>query len=59
MLLKADQLPLRKALISAEAAFRKAQKSKDVEAQGTLWWLNAELEEAKKYKPKGGVKAIA
>lgn len=56
MLLKADQLPLRKAVISAEAAVRKAQKSKDVQAQGTLWWLNAELEEAKKYKPSGGVR---
>jgi hypothetical protein len=56
MLLKADQLPLRKALISAEAAVRKAQKSKDVQAQGKLWWLNKELEEAKKYKPQGGVK---
>jgi len=59
MLLKADQLPLRKSLITAEAAVRKAQKSKDVQAQGTLWWLNAELEEAKLYKPRGGVKAIA
>jgi len=59
MLLKADQLPLRKSLITAEAAVRKAQKSKDVQAQGTLWWLNAELEEAKSYKPRGGVKPIA
>jgi len=59
MLLKADQLPLRKSLITAEAAVRKAQKFKDVQAQGTLWWLNAELEEAKLYKPRGGVKAIA
>lgn len=59
MLLKADQMPLRKALITAEAAVRKAQKSKDVQAQGSLWWLNAELEEAKSYKPKGGVKPIA
>jgi hypothetical protein len=59
MLLKADQMPLRKALITAEAAVRKAQKSSNMAAQGTLWWLNKELEEAKKYKPKGGVKPIA
>jgi len=47
MLLKADQLPLRKGLITAEAALRKAQNSQDIEAPGTLWWLNEELIEAK------------
>eukprot|EP01099_Mayorella_cantabrigiensis_P002981 TRINITY_DN2346_c0_g1_i1.p1 TRINITY_DN2346_c0_g1~~TRINITY_DN2346_c0_g1_i1.p1 ORF type:complete len:237 (-),score=82.84 TRINITY_DN2346_c0_g1_i1:131-841(-) len=51
-LLAADQTGLNKAVLSAEAAVRKAQKMGDVSAQGSLWWINRELEEAKKYKPK-------
>jgi chromosome segregation ATPase len=55
-LLAADQMPLRKKVISAEAAVRIAQKKGNQQAQGALWWINRELEEAKKYKPRGGVK---
>eukprot|EP01136_Pigoraptor_vietnamica_P005189 Opistho-1_new@36452 len=58
-LLSADPTDLNRALITAEAALRKAQKSGSVDAQGALWWANRELEEAKKYKPRGGIKPIA
>merc|ERR1719150_2802611 len=54
-LLAADTLPLNKALITAEAKVRAAQKSKDVTAMGKTWWMGRELSEAKKYKPKGGI----
>jgi len=54
-LLDKDPLPLNKALITAEAAVRKAQKSKDMTAQGKAWLLSYELAQAKKYKPKGGI----
>merc|ERR1711879_19152 len=54
-LMNADPLPLNRAKISAEAKVRKAQKSKDLSAQGALWWIAKELEEAKRYKPKGGI----
>eukprot|EP00127_Corallochytrium_limacisporum_P004644 Clim_evm19s171 gene=Clim_evmTU19s171 len=53
----ADPLALNRALVEAEAAVRKARKS-DV-SPGTMWWLDREIEEAKRYKPRGGVKAIA
>lgn len=55
-LLLADPIPLNKALFEAEAAIRKAQKN-STDAEGSLWWTTRALEEAKKYKPKGGVKA--
>jgi len=58
-LLNEDPTELNRALLTAEAAVRKAQKLEDSVAQGQLWWLSRELEEAKKYKPKGGVKPIA
>ncbi len=41
--------------VTAAAAVRKAQKNKDLSAAGTLWWMERELEEAKKYKPSGGI----
>ena len=58
-LLSSDKTELNRALVTAEAAVRKAQKAGgdgDV-APGALWWMGRELEEAKKYKPqkKGGV----
>jgi len=56
-LLAADQTVLNKLLITAEASVRKAQKSKDLSAAGTIWWLNREIEEAKKYKPKKNIKS--
>ena len=50
---------LNRALITAEAAVRKAQKLGGGAAQGALWWVDRELQEVKRYKPRGGVKAIA
>jgi len=51
-LLSADQTDLNRALLTAEAAVRKCGgPSKDV-PPGTIWWMNRELEEMKKYKPK-------
>jgi len=58
-LLTADPTELNRAVLTAEAAVRKAQKLGGVAAQGALWWVERELEEAKKYKPRGGAKAIA
>jgi len=55
-LLNSDQLPLRKLLLTAQADVRKAQKDKNMAAQGTLWWLQREIDEAMKYKPQGGLK---
>lgn len=46
-----DNMPLNRALISAEAALRKAQKSDDVTSMGAIWFMQRELIEAKKYKP--------
>ena len=48
-----DPLPLRRTLLTAQAAVRLAQKSKDVSAMGKLWFVQHELEEASRYKPKG------
>eukprot|EP01088_Endostelium_zonatum_P012529 TRINITY_DN26782_c0_g1_i1.p1 TRINITY_DN26782_c0_g1~~TRINITY_DN26782_c0_g1_i1.p1 ORF type:complete len:241 (+),score=67.98 TRINITY_DN26782_c0_g1_i1:31-753(+) len=52
-LLTADNTDLNRALISAEASVRKAQKEGGggVVPPGVLWWLNRELEEMKKYRP--------
>jgi len=55
-LLTADPTELNKALLTAEAAVRRAQKLGGTAAQGALWWANRELEEVKKYKPRGGLK---
>ena len=50
-----DNTELNKALITAEAQVRKVQKltgcTGSIAAQGMMWWMNRELEEAKKYKP--------
>lgn len=47
-----DPMPIRKALVTAQAALRKAQKSKDLNAMGKLWYIDREIQEAAKYKPK-------
>jgi len=49
-LLTKDNTALNKAVLTAEAAVRKAQKQGGT-AQGSLWWLDRDLTEAKKYKP--------
>jgi hypothetical protein len=54
----ADNLPLTKALLTAEAELRKAKRNGSVPAGG-IWWIEREIEEMKKYKPKGGVQHIA
>eukprot|EP01120_Amphizonella_sp_Union-15-10_P000825 TRINITY_DN10854_c0_g1_i1.p1 TRINITY_DN10854_c0_g1~~TRINITY_DN10854_c0_g1_i1.p1 ORF type:complete len:229 (+),score=63.12 TRINITY_DN10854_c0_g1_i1:126-812(+) len=50
-LLSAPQTELNKAMLSAEAAVRKAQKAEGMVAPGHVWWMDRELAEAKKYKP--------
>lgn len=55
-LLAADPMDLNRSLLTAQAAVRKAQKDKNMNAQGTLWFLNKELEVAQSYKPKGNLK---
>lgn len=50
-LLKSDPTDLNRAIISAEAAVRKAQKNPSLAAAGTSWFLSRELEESRKYKP--------
>lgn len=57
-LYSADQLPLNQALITAEAAVRRAAREGDQSAAGSIWWQTRTLEEAKKYKPRGGVKSF-
>jgi len=52
-LLSADPTDLNRAVLTAEAAVRKAQKMKGEQPQGALWWVDRELQEAKKYKPRG------
>jgi hypothetical protein len=54
-LLSAPTTELNRALLTAEAAVRKAQKLGGTAAQGDLWWMERELTEMKKYKPRGGV----
>jgi len=51
-LLVADNTELNRALLTAEAAVRKAQKLGGLAAQGALFWIERDLQEAKKYKPK-------
>ena len=51
-----DPMPIRKALVTAQAAIRKAQKSKDLSAAGKLWYIEKEIAEAAKYKPKANWK---
>jgi len=51
-LLNQDNTELNRDLLLAEAAVRKAQKQGGSAAAGALWWVERELAEAKKYKPK-------
>lgn len=51
----ADNLPLNRAMITAEAAVRKAQKQGGKTSMGDIWFMEKELKEAKAYKPKGGI----
>jgi hypothetical protein len=55
-LLNNDPTELNAALLKAEAAMRKVTNSKDAGSfgKGQIWFMNRELEEAKKYQPKGG-----
>lgn len=55
-LLSRDQLPLNKALIEAKLAVKKASQGGLLSAQGKLWWMNKQVEEASKYKPKSNLK---
>jgi len=50
-LLAADPLELNRAIVTAEAQLRKAQKLTGEQPQGQLWWIGREIAEAKKYKP--------
>jgi len=47
-----DQTDLNKKVLTAEAAVRRARKEPGNSPQGQLWWLEREIMEAKKYKPK-------
>jgi len=51
-LLGQDQLPLNRAIITAEAAVRKASKLGLADCLGKIFWMEREIAEAKKYKPK-------
>jgi len=50
-LLARDNTDLNKALITAEAAVRKAGGTGKECPPGTLWWMQREIEDMKKYKP--------
>mmetsp|Transcript_361 Transcript_361/g.714 ORF Transcript_361/g.714 Transcript_361/m.714 type:complete len:227 (-) Transcript_361:70-750(-) len=51
-LLNGDQTELNRAVLTAEAAVRRAQKLGGSAAQGHLWWIDRELTEKKKYQPR-------
>jgi hypothetical protein len=51
-LLARDQTNLNRSMITAEAAVRKAGGTGKECPPGTLWWMQRELEEMKKYKPR-------
>jgi len=51
-LLTRDQTNLNKALLTAEACVRKLGGNGIDCPPGSLWWMNREIEEMKKYKPK-------
>jgi hypothetical protein len=55
-LLAQDPLALNKAQIDAKLAVKRAQQANNLTAQGQLWWINKQLEEAAKYKPKSNLK---
>merc|ERR1711991_998678 len=50
-ILAGDNTELNRKQITAQAAIRKAQKLGGADAQGKLWWLQRDLDEAAKYKP--------
>jgi len=51
-LLSRDLTDLNRALITAEAAVRKAGGSGKLCPPGSLWWMNREIEEMKRYRPR-------
>lgn len=57
-LLSRDPTDLNRAVITAEAAVRRAAKAgaEGLRAMGATWWQTRELEELKAYKPRGGIK---
>jgi hypothetical protein len=58
-LLNNDPTELNAALITAEAAVRRClptKKAKEGVMYGEIWYMNKEIEELKKYRPKGGLK---
>src|SRR3989338_342925 len=46
-----DQTELNRALLTAEAACRKAGAGTSDMPPSSLWWMNRELEEMKKFRP--------
>lgn len=48
-----DLQPYNRALLTAEAAVRKCKKEKTTSASGTDWFVDRQMAEAAKYKPKG------
>jgi len=51
--LQEDHTELNKAVASAEAKVRAAQKLSGPQPRGGIWWVGREAQEASKYKPKG------
>jgi len=51
--LQEDHIELNKAVASAAAKVRAAQKLDGPQPRGALWWLGREAQETAKYKPKG------
>jgi len=52
-----DDTDFNRAILSAEAAVRKAKRNTNLVAQGSNWWVGREIEEAKKYLPKGDLQS--
>ncbi len=48
----ADRTDINRTLITAEAAVRKAGGAGSTVPASTLWWMNREIEELQKYKPR-------
>lgn len=55
----AENDALNEKLIHAEAAVRYARKHSGASHNGTLWWVERDLEELKKYKPKGNLRQMS
>jgi len=51
--LQEDHMELNKAIASAEAKVRAAQKLQGPQPRGGIWWVSREAQEAAKYRPKG------